>query len=212
MIGAGLSLLVFGIAYRQATIAPPRPDAHQLVLQTEADQQMAAARRLSADEITRLEAAVTRNPEDLQSRARLLGAYAAGNDPLPLRRHMLWMIQTHPDGITAWGRRFNPVLDPSLDPEGYEEGRKLWLARLTRHHIPVEELRNAAAYFKFTDAVIAQKLLLRAEAKDDAVAYELGEEYYSHLADGPAWHWAKPYGNGPGQGNSIQVVVRPGKS
>jgi hypothetical protein len=162
---------------------------------------------LTSDQVASLEAAVAKNPDDLESRGKLIDFYSSGYHPTELRAHMLWMIRTHPEGITVADKHFTPMVDASFDPDGYAEGRKLWLPRLTRHHVSVAELRNAAAYFKFGDHMIAEKLLQRAEVNDDAEQFQLGEEYYAHLADGPVWQWVKPFGGS----QSIRVTV-PGKS
>jgi len=209
-IGAGATLLLFAAiaAVYFYSIVPrvwvsPEPAPSSPAAQT--------APALSPDEVAALESALAKNADDLAARGKLVESYSTGFHPAELRPHMLWMIRTHPEGIMVDGKRFNPLIDPSFDPEGYAEGRKLWLARLVRHNVPDQELRNGAAYFRPGDHVIAQKLLLRAEYHDDAVANQFGEEYYAHLADGPAWHWAQPYGDSGGQAISVRVTVQPGK-
>jgi hypothetical protein len=211
-VGAGLTLVLFvavAVAYSFATHSGwyARPGASATAL----PQGQPAAVALAPEEVAKLEAEVAQNPENLASRARLIEYYSSGYHPTEIRPHMLWMIRNHPEGIVVGQRRFTPMVDATFDPEGYDEGRKLWLPMLTRHHLSVVELKNAAEYFKFADHTIAQKLLMRAEVNDDSVGSALGEEYYTHLADGPAWHWAKPYGDtAPGQ-PSIRVVIQ-GKS
>ncbi|HUA59323.1 MAG TPA: hypothetical protein VML19_11245 [Verrucomicrobiae bacterium] len=194
-IGGGITLALFAAvagAYLYATGSAWYPVDNAPAQPTKS---MAAV--LSAGEVTSLEAAVAKNPDDLASRGKLIAYYSAGFHPAELRSHMLWMIRTHPEGITVGAKQYTPLVDASFDPDGYAEGRKLWLARLTRHHVPVAELQNAAAYFKFGDHMIALKLLQRAQLNDDAETNNLGEEYYTHLADGPVWQWLKPMGAGP---------------
>ena len=170
VLGAACALtILFAAACRPQSSPPPKRD--------NAD----AARHLTADQVTDLEAAAAKNPEDLESRATLLIFYARGNYPAETRRIMLWMIQRHPEGFVVWGsRHFAPGIDATLDPDGYAQGKKLWLARLVHHHIPKAELQSAASYFKLADPAISQKLLLRAEV-DDADSAQLTDEFYGGL-------------------------------
>jgi len=209
-VGGTLSLLIFAAVYRQTAHPAPRPGMYA-PSPTEADKQSQTVQRLSAREVAMLEAAVAKNPDDLESRAKLLAYYSGGNFQREVRRHMLWMIRHHPEGIVVWGKRFTPMVDASLDPEGYAEGRKLWLSRLTRHHIPVQELENASNYFKYTDAIVSLKLAQRAAVADSDAA-ELGVEYYEHLTDGPVWQWFKPFSNSPGQPEIRIVTANPKRS
>ena len=196
-VGGGIALVLFAViavAYLYATSSAWQP---REAFQPQTQPARSTAILLNPDEIATLEAAIAKNPDDLASRGKLIAYYSAGFHPAELRSHMLWMIRTHPEGITVGAKQYTPLVDASFDPDGYAEGRKLWLARLTRHHVPVAELQNAAAYFKFGDHMIALKLLQRAQLNDDAETNNLGEEYYTHLADGPVWQWLKPMGAGP---------------
>jgi len=158
------------------------------------DGQVVAARQMTAEQVSALETAAAKDRQDVNSRARLLAYYSQGSYIPETRRLMLWMIANHPEGIRLGDQLYRPIIDSGLDPEGYQEGRKLWLARLVHHDLPVEELNNAAAYFKLSDPTISQKLIMRASVKDNDQKFDLGVAYYEHLADGPAWKWLKPLG------------------
>jgi beta-lactamase regulating signal transducer with metallopeptidase domain len=191
LLGAACGLAIL-LAAACHTAATTQPAAEAPV--DEAEKQTEAARHLTADEVASLEASAAKDPNDVESRARLLIFYARGHYPVETRRVMLWMIQQHPEGIVVWeSKRFPPMIDEALDPEGYAQGRKLWLARLVRPHIPTAELQNAVAYFKFADGAISQKLLLRASVNDDPDALGgVTDEYYKDLARSPQGVTGKP--------------------
>jgi hypothetical protein len=182
-------VLLLAVACHSPSAAPqPKADAPQSDDPADpvepAQKQIDAARHLTPDQVAALEAAAAKDPADVESRAQLLIFYARGNYPAETRRIMLWMIQHHPEGITVWGSKtFSPGIDSVVDPDGYAQGKKLWLARLVHHNIPEAELRSAANYFKLADQVICQKLLLRAEVKD--ADPDLKDEYYENLAKPP---------------------------
>jgi hypothetical protein len=165
--------------------AAPKADESKIPVD-EAEKQTEAARHLTADEVASLEAAAAKDPADVESRAKLLIFYSRGTYLAETRRINLWMIEKHPEGILVWGtKRFSPVIDEVVDPEGYAQGKKLWLAKLVHRHMPAAELRSAANYFKLEDPAISQKLLLRAEV-NDADSAQLTAEYYSNLGNAPA--------------------------
>ena len=175
----------------------PEPPKQEAEIPFDApDPRVNAARHLSDAEVIALEAKAEKDPKDVESRATLLVYYGAGNHPMEVRHIMLWMIRTHPEGISFHDvKQFTPVIDAAIDPEGYEEGRRVWLSRLASSHRPIPELQAAAKYFKLADATISQKLLLRVETGDEK-ENQLGPTYYGNLAGGPAWKYERPLGKG----------------
>jgi hypothetical protein len=187
---AGAALLLIGSACGYRAPEPPK-QADEAPFDAP-DPRVVAARRLSDAEVFALEDKVAKDPKDVESRATLLVYYGTGNHSLGTRRVMLWMIASHPEGISFHDlKQFTPVIDAGLDPEGYQQGKQLWLPRLMLRHRSVVELNNAAKYFKLADATISQKLLLRASVEDNDEA-KLGDAYYRLLAGDPAWKYEKP--------------------
>ncbi len=119
-------------------------------------------------QVTELENAVQKNPEDLTTRQKLMGFYqSVGKQVLgeeqtraAFRRHKQWMVQHHPDNEAAsYG---NPV----PDAEGDSQTKKLWLAAIERPNAPAAVFDHAASFFGNIDKALAVKLLERAQALD----------------------------------------------
>jgi len=163
-----------------------------------------AARGMNFRQVTELEEAVKKNPEDLASLEKLLVFYApisvevkgekgkwapvcaqviGEKECVAARRpHILWLIEHHPDSRLAgdWGARIYPTsLDPLPDPAGYAEAKKLWLRETAAPSVAVQVLSNAAYFFEAADKPLAEQMLLRAQALDPKPhgSYALGRLY-----------------------------------
>ena len=142
-----------------------------------------AGRALTPEQAAALEAAVSRNPEDLESRKKLLfyymflpfrpgnGALQAAPQPIAAaaRRHGFWMIERHPEDpqSSSFSAFFTPSpMDRNPDPADYARAKRLWLERADRDGQPAAVYNNAASFFSFADPPLAEKMLLRAQAVD----------------------------------------------
>ena len=141
-----------------------------------------AGRALTPEQAAALEAAVSRNPEDQESRKKLLSYYVfftlrpgngatkvdAQSSLAPIRRHVLWMIERHPEEPQPLSSLvFTPsFLDRNPDPADYARAKRLWLERADRDGQPAAVYNNAASFFSFADPPLAEKMLLRAQAVD----------------------------------------------
>jgi hypothetical protein len=127
-------------------------------------------RSLSAGDAARLEAQLAQQPEDLATRARLLGYYfyrslalagpAATHDAR--RRHILWLIQHHPESDLAGTPE--ATIDPAghslADPEGYRQAKAARLAQMEARKTEPAVLRHAAKFFTLPDKPVAEQALL----------------------------------------------------
>lgn len=142
-----------------------------------------------------LEAAVARNPADLEALRTLLVSYwiEPPQDLSRRRSHILWLIEHRPEVDLAQSveaRLFSNELDPSFpgDPVGYQQAKTLWLAHANAPGATSRILGNAAAFFEVTDSPLAEHLLLRARAVDPAGPWtaRLGRLYAVVLAGSDA--------------------------
>ncbi len=140
-------------------------------------------RKLSSEEVKKLEEKLEAVPHDLTSRTKLLGWYSQkrfSSEPAHKARHkhILWLIQNHPDAqITG---THDVGLDPVLDKEVYYEAKKLWLKQSEAHKTNTAVLGNAANFFFIYEKDIAEELLKKAQAlepENPKWPEELGQLY-----------------------------------
>jgi hypothetical protein len=163
-------LLVVSCRQQQSTVVLKEdPEiAGRLARQRKATEDHKAATSMTVDEVNRLEASLETNPEDMEIRRRLWQFYQSSGSKVlgwnqmiaARRRHLLWIIEHHPDHeLAAW-----PRVSPASDPVGYADGRKAWLAKTEASDTSTRVLSNAASFFETGDKAIAEQLLLRAKA------------------------------------------------
>lgn len=126
-------------------------------------------RELTRANARQLEAALKTLPYDFPTRARLLGFYYHnGLDSLgpaatikARRRHILWLIENHPDSELAGLPE--AIIEPDgpglADDEGYRQARELWLQQAEQNKDNPAVRRNAAAFLQPDDKADAADLL-----------------------------------------------------
>jgi hypothetical protein len=127
-----------------------------------------AARAMNASQVADLEAAVNKNPEDLEARKKLImfyqtsGVEVVGSERTiaRFRAHKLWMIRNHPESDFAL------LANPLADPASYEQEKKLWLALVEGRDTPAAAVSQAAVFFESRNPQLAEGILLRAQAAD----------------------------------------------
>src|SRR6478736_5108658 len=85
-----------------------------------------AGRNLTTAEVGELEASLTKNPDDLSTRTKLLGYYfgarlKSAEATQTRREHALWVIKNHPEAEIA-GLPYCQI-DAILDPDGYVQAK-----------------------------------------------------------------------------------------
>jgi beta-lactamase regulating signal transducer with metallopeptidase domain len=172
----------------QAQELQPDPAvSERLAKQKARDELIKAARALTPEQVAQLEAAVSRNPEDLAARERLLIYYADYQRKLDAaaiaarRAHVLWLIEHHPASELAgsWGMRlFTTNQDPNPDPDGYAQAKRLWLAQTGKPDVAVTALVNSARFFEVADKPLAEASYLKAAEREPGKwSSELGRLY-----------------------------------
>lgn len=162
LLGIMAAMLLLAIAIR-ANLKPDPPkksDPTQLAL---------SGSQLAADGAERLEAVVAKNPDDLDTRIRLLGYYALPRNlsvdaETKARKHIDWIIQNHPDSPIA-GTPYCQI-NYLLDADGFNEAKQLWLQQTKSHASDAAVLANAADFFQLADGDQAEKLLMQAAQLD----------------------------------------------
>lgn len=147
-------------------------------------------RELSAQQVNESEARLTDTPDDLPTRARLLGYYFrtsmrvadATTTRAARRRHILWLIEHHPENdITMLPEAcLDPAGNAPADAEGYAQAKQLWLQQIDRRKDDVPVLVHAARFFQISDKALALTFLekaLKLAPGDREVASDLGYTY-----------------------------------
>jgi hypothetical protein len=161
LLAVALSTLPVGWASAQQS----RPDPYERIARE--------GYRIDKTEAEKLEAVLAGNPDDLDTRTRLLGFYFRVALKLDgpeatiaaRRRHILWLIEHHPASEAAGLPQ--ATIDPAghrlADKVGYEQAAKLWIAQAQRHSGDAATLGNAARFFMLADKAQAEALLKQAQ-------------------------------------------------
>jgi hypothetical protein len=126
-------------------------------------------RELTKANARQLETALKTLPYDFPTRARLLGFYYHnGFDSLgpaatikARRRHILWLIENHPDSEVAGLPE--AIIEPDgprlADEQGYRQAKELWLQQAEQNQDNPAVRRNAARFLQPDDKAEAEDLL-----------------------------------------------------
>lgn len=138
----------------------------------------------NAAEVTRLELLLTSNPDDLDTRNKLLGYYAQRSYfEKDARRHKavhcLWVIRHRPEAEIA-GLPFCQI-DEFLDPTGYRKAKTLWGRQVKQHSNDTAVLDNAARFYTTNQkrtAIALLRRLQRLEPRNPEWKEQLGHLYH----------------------------------
>jgi TonB family protein len=127
--------------------------------------------------VSELETKVQNNPEDLDSRTSLLKYYSLAQSPENYTRHVMWLIENHPDylAIDEYGQLL-PQGGPLNTPSEYEQAKAAWETQLARPHNAGLVLLNAANFLKSSDPRRAVQLLEEARKLDTDKPLYVGAE------------------------------------
>jgi tetratricopeptide (TPR) repeat protein len=128
--------------------------------------------RLTPEQAASLEEALAKTPEDLEARARLMGFYfAPASQSLAMaariharRRHIIWLIATHPDSplLNSSEATVNPTGQYLGDTEGYQAVQKAWMEAMAKNYDSPAVLGNAARFFYLSEKGLAADIYERA--------------------------------------------------
>src|SRR5262245_45572383 len=127
---------------------------------------------LTPDQASALEAEVKANPRDNEKLVKLLRYYRLKLGEQGLSNITLWYIENEPT-ILPW------IINPELDREGYEQGKRLWLAHLKKPDVESAIYRNAARFLEGGDKPLAERALLDGQKAypNEKWSTDLGEHY-----------------------------------
>jgi hypothetical protein len=94
------------------------------------------------------------NPDDEETYWTLLRHYEFKQDVKNLDALYLWVIEHHPGGKVWPG-----YINPKYDRDGYERGKALWLANLSRPGATAEMYQSAAFFLEGDDWPLAESVL-----------------------------------------------------
>lgn len=169
MVG-GLVAMALALACRRAE-APLTPDpvlaaelAAEAARDKQGDEQRNALAAMTLDDAAALEGRLQKNPDDTETRWRLLVFYLTTGRKLQARddhmaasrRHALWFFEHAP----AWPLLATARLDWDADPVSRASARGLWLSHVERPDAPLVVLNNATFFFE-EEPAIAERLLRR---------------------------------------------------
>jgi hypothetical protein len=169
--GAILAGLLAAGCRQSGAVAPLKEDpvlAAELQAEAAREMQHAEDRKaleaMTLADAARLETVVTRNPEDLETRGRLLAFYRlTGRSLQPrdvnraaIRRHVAWVTEHHPDSILL-----TAVIRRDEDPIGYAQIRELWRPHIEKSDASLAVLSLASAFFFASEPEIAERLMVR---------------------------------------------------
>ena len=137
--------------------------------------------RLSDDQAKELQSKAEADPDDVESRLQLLGYYQRNSILNPeLRERQVnaisWLVKNYPEAAG----HMQTHIHASIDPNGYMQVKKLWLANIEAHPRNAKVLGNAAKYFLQSDRTVAEVLLKKAQAIEPGNAdwaEQLGQLY-----------------------------------
>lgn len=118
--------------------------------------------RLSAEEAQTLEKQLEANPDDLVSRAQLLGYYWSKRDLEARQKHVLWIIENRPEAAIADSPY--ALLDPYIDVQVYPTAKAAWLRQTEKFQEDARVLGNAATFFLIHDREQARSFLEKAQS------------------------------------------------
>lgn len=145
----------------------------------------------SADTVS-LEEQVAKNPNDVESRTKLLGYYfTKGRQDADAKsnrqRHVVWLIENAPESEVL-GLPYSG-LDKILETKGYDQAKEAWLRIIQESPETLSVLRNASRFFLLHDRKISEELLLKGQTldmKDPQWSSSLGQLYSLGLMSLPA--------------------------
>ena len=121
---------------------------------------------LTSEQAAALERQLAGNPQDLSTRAQLLGYYFRQRraDPARQTKHVVWFIRNAPESDVLRGPEGRIM--PMFNPGGYSEAKETWLQQIEGEPRNVTFLQHAAAFFTLSDDALSAELLERAEGID----------------------------------------------
>ncbi len=149
--------------------------------------------QLSTEEVEALEAHLESDPQDLSTRARLLGyygdlsRYSEPSSRIRLRPLLTWVIRNEPKSQLLGPLDSQMLeLDPYFDAAGYREGKQAYLEHLEKQPNDLILLQRIAEFVNIEDQDLAIELLQKAQSIDSSnpdILRDLAFMYYLGILD-----------------------------
>lgn len=110
--------------------------------------------KLTPDQAEALEEGLKANPRDRDRLIKLVRYYQIKLGGQGFSKITLWYIEREPTFPWAWN------INPEWDREGYEQGKRVWLAHLKKPGAEAAIYRNAARFLEGGDKPLAEQILL----------------------------------------------------
>ena len=143
-------------------LAPGQPSMNELMHKRAVESQAWEKRRqalldevrnLTPDQASALEAELKANPRDNEKLIKLVRYYQIKLGGQGFSKITLWYIEHEPTLPWAWN------INPEWDPDGYEQGKRLWLANLKKPGAEPAIYRNVAQFLEGGDKPMAEEVL-----------------------------------------------------
>jgi TonB family protein len=177
--------LVYGAAALQVGQPAPQSEPSSGIAQLLTD-----GSKLSAPEAQQLEQQLTRDPEDLAARAKLIAYYFMNTIPHPRLEHIFWLIEHHPESEIALYYSIQQIsadTSPAQSQLEYERAKTLWLQQVAARGGDTRVLGNAAKFVGESDQFAEEDLLKRAQQIEPS-----NPQWTKRLADVLVWAIALP--------------------
>jgi len=165
-----------------------KPDP-SIAASLEKQKEWEASHGMSEPQAASLESAVAKNPEDLESRMKLMNFYRTGGSRLygekeadeRFWKHKLWFIQNHP------GHEAALFVQPFSNQAAHEQAKNMWIAVAEQKNASTSALYNAARFFENENPRLAEQIYIRlqAAAPDKFWPVSFGRLYSEVIAKGP---------------------------
>lgn len=145
-------------------------------------------RKLSANEAAELEAHLVTEPDDLQTRVKLVGYYAGSRSEetrVRLVDHAVWIVRHHPGSEAAGLREF--VMIGPIPNRAAAKLIMAWMEQIETAGDDPRVLENAASFFFLSDRELARELLEKGKALEPSNPHwphKLGQLYSLGLVRG----------------------------
>ncbi len=135
--------------------APPPPASRSA--QTD---WMALSSGITQEQLPDLEAQLQSNPEDLTARSKLLSFYTQVRDSQNYSRHLLWVVEHHPEAqMLDWAMNVAPAAALLRQGGDYDSAKALWEQNLINNGSSPEVVYHAALFFRNSDLQQSAQLL-----------------------------------------------------
>ena len=145
--------------------------------------QVAQGSQIDHKQAQELEEKLKMDPNDLDSRIKLLGYYLGKNVNAANKarqRHILWIIENKPDYEGGEMLSSFMMIHPQIDGEVYDQAKALWLKHIEKSPKNIKILINAANFFRFTDKPLSENLFKKVKEIDPN--YQSMMELYGNTA------------------------------